>query len=78
MREQFEMLLLLFALLAQSFVDFVKVALTDERDYVPGFGTAAIIRWRFSAAICSSRWRSERLMKKSGVGILIVVDAPPV
>jgi hypothetical protein len=69
MREQFEMLLLLFALLAQSFVDFVKVALTDERDYVPGFGTAAI---------CSSRWRSERLMKKSGVGILIVVDAPPV
>ena len=45
MREQLEMLLVLFALLAQSFVDFVKVALTDERDYVPGFG----IRRRFSA-----------------------------
>jgi hypothetical protein len=75
MREQLEMLLVLFALLAQSFVDFVKVALTDERDYVPGFG----IRWRFSAPACgSSRWRSERVMKKSGVGILIVVDASPV
>jgi len=78
MREQLEMFLLLFALLAQSFVDFVKVALTDERDYVPGFGTA-IIRWRFSTPACgSSRRRSERVMKKSGVSILIVVDASPV
>lgn len=75
MREQLEMLLVLFALLTQSFVDFVKVALTDERDYVPGFG----IRRRFSAPACgSSRRRSERVMKKSGVGILIVVDASPV
>ena len=66
MIEQLEMFLLLFALLAQSFVDFVKVALT-ERDHVA-------IRWRFSAPPRSSRWRSERVMK---VGVGVFVNASP-
>ena len=39
-----------------------------------GFG----IRWRFSAPLLVLRGEAERVMKKSGVGILIVVDASPV